>query len=76
MLAVLLEDARQRQAAGRESLLTVARLTALTGDVGRTREWLEKARAAREPYLGTLAALPEFQTMVNNPELKPFFRTG
>jgi tetratricopeptide (TPR) repeat protein len=76
LLSVLLEDARQRQAAGQESLLTVARLSALTGDVGRTRDWLERARAAREPYLGTLAALPEFQDMVNRPELKPFFRPG
>lgn len=76
MLAVLMEDAQQRQAAGQESLLTLARLSALTGDVGRTRAWLEKARAAREPYLGTLAALPEFQDMVNRPELKAFFRSG
>ena len=76
MLAVLMEDARARQAAGQESLLTIARLSALTGDVGRTRAWLEKARAAREPYLGTLAALPEFRNMVNNPELKSFFRPG
>ena len=76
MLAVLMEDARARQAAGQESLLTIARLSALTGDVGHTRAWLEKARAAREPYLGTLAALPEFQQMVNNPELKSFFRSG
>jgi tetratricopeptide (TPR) repeat protein len=75
LLRVLLADARARQQAGQESLLTLARLSALAGDVGGTRAWLEKAEAAREPYLGTLAALPEFREMVNDPELKRFFRT-
>lgn len=76
MLAVLTADARDRQAAGQESLLTLARLSALAGDVPGTRAWLEKAEAAREPYLGTLAALPEFQNLVNDPELKRFFHPG
>jgi hypothetical protein len=76
LLAVLLADALRRHAEGRESLLSLARLAALAGDIPATRAWLERAEAAREPYLGTLAALPEFRGMVNRPELKRFFARG
>jgi tetratricopeptide (TPR) repeat protein len=72
MMEVLIADAQARHAAGRETALTLARLNAAAGREAEALHWLEEARANREPYLGTLASLPELQNLVNRPEFRAF----
>lgn len=76
MLAVLLAAAEADHAAGSDSAINVARLAAAAGDREATRRWLDRARAAREPYVQALAVVPELRGLAGDPEFRAYFDPG
>jgi tetratricopeptide (TPR) repeat protein len=69
MLALLIDDARERHAAGGEDAIAVARLVALTGDRDATLRWIARAQALGEPYAGMIGGWPELRDLARQPDV-------